>query len=124
MEKFLFTLGLLLPKNGKIIAKAHRGQYGFGEHAEYTVLERVLEHKDRDYLKGATLYTTFEPCVIGSHWIFSASRQNALILAVKDGKKVSLLTVDREIKKWSKDKVIPLGRRNTIVLANAMCPKI
>ncbi|MFH1774126.1 MAG: deaminase [Methanobacteriota archaeon] len=60
-------VGAVVAKNGKIIAKAHRGQYGFGEHAEYTALERVLEHKDRDYLKGATLYTTLEPCVIGSH---------------------------------------------------------
>jgi pyrimidine deaminase RibD-like protein/NTP pyrophosphatase (non-canonical NTP hydrolase) len=43
--------------------EAFRGQLGEGEHAEYTLLKRVLEGRASD----AILYTTLEPCVTRGH---------------------------------------------------------
>lgn len=53
------NVGVVVVRQGKIIGKAHRGEFALGDHAEYTVLERKL--KD-EALTGATLYTTLEPC--------------------------------------------------------------
>lgn len=53
------NVGVVVVRQGKIIGKAHRGEFALGDHAEYTVLERKLRDED---LTGATLYTTLEPC--------------------------------------------------------------
>jgi len=57
-------VGAVVTKNGKLLDKAHRGERNRGEHAEYTALERKLLNAD---LNGATVYTTLEPCIVGSH---------------------------------------------------------
>ena len=57
-------VGAVVTKNGKLLDKAHRGERNRGDHAEYTALERKLLNADLD---GATVYTTLEPCIVGSH---------------------------------------------------------
>jgi pyrimidine deaminase RibD-like protein/NTP pyrophosphatase (non-canonical NTP hydrolase) len=56
-------VGVVVVKDGQIIATAYRGEYS-GEHAEYFALERKL--KDR-VVAGATLYTTLEPSTVRNH---------------------------------------------------------
>jgi len=57
-------VGVVVVKNGKVLATGCRGELCAGEHAEYTVLERKLKNKD---LTGSTLYTTLEPCTTRKH---------------------------------------------------------
>ncbi len=52
-------VGVVVVKNGSILAKAHRGEMGNGEHAEFVAPERKLNHQ---VIAGATVYTTLEPC--------------------------------------------------------------
>jgi pyrimidine deaminase RibD-like protein len=52
-------VGAVVVKNGDIMGVAHRGHEAPGDHAEYSVLEKVLGTFD---VSGATLYTTLEPC--------------------------------------------------------------
>lgn len=54
-------VGVVVVARGEIIARAHRGELGVGEHAEYTALERKLKNVD---LSGATVFTTLEPCTV------------------------------------------------------------
>jgi len=49
--------------NGDIFA-AHRGQKAAGDHAEFTLIHKLLGSIAR--LEGATIYTTLEPCTVGS----------------------------------------------------------
>ncbi len=51
-------VGAVVVKNGKVLAKTHRGET-IGNHAEYIALEKKLSQES---LAGATLYTTLEPC--------------------------------------------------------------
>lgn len=55
---------VIVDSSGNIIGEAHRGQITPGEHAEYTLLERILKGKD---LKGCTAYVSLEPCSLRSH---------------------------------------------------------
>ena len=57
-------VGVVVVKDGRVLATAHRGELGKGDHAEYTALERKLEHET---LAGATIYTTLEPCTTRNH---------------------------------------------------------
>lgn len=52
-------VGAAIFKNGEILGAAFRGQLGEGDHAEYTLFEKILEGKN---VSGATLFTTLEPC--------------------------------------------------------------
>jgi pyrimidine deaminase RibD-like protein len=52
-------VGAVVVKDGKVLAKAHRGEKP-KSHAEYVALEEKLSNET---LAGATVYTTLEPCV-------------------------------------------------------------
>jgi pyrimidine deaminase RibD-like protein len=52
-------VGAVVVKDGIVLASAHRGELGMGDHAEYTALERKLPDES---IAGATIYTTLEPC--------------------------------------------------------------
>lgn len=58
-------VGAVLVKDKKFLGSAYRGQKGKGDHAEYTLFEKILNGAD---VKGAILFTTLEPCTSrGSH---------------------------------------------------------
>lgn len=80
-------VGVIIVKNGKILATGYRGELCAGEHAEYTVLERKLKDKD---LTGSILYTTLEPCTTRNHpktpcakWIVKR-RINTVVIGILD----------------------------------------
>jgi pyrimidine deaminase RibD-like protein len=52
-------VGAVVVKDGKVLAKAHRGENP-KSHAEYVALEEKLSSET---LAGATVYTTLEPCI-------------------------------------------------------------
>jgi ATP-dependent DNA helicase RecG len=49
---------VLVSRSGKILGRAHRGQYGTGDHGEFTLLEK----SGAKIPKNAVLYVTLEPC--------------------------------------------------------------
>lgn len=57
-------VGALIVLNGSVIATAHRGEIGEGQHAEFTALEKKLSTTS---VAGATVYTTLEPCTARNH---------------------------------------------------------
>lgn len=57
-------VGVAVIRNGTILASAHRGQLGQGEHAEFTALEKMLGEQS---VAGAVVYTTLEPCTTRNH---------------------------------------------------------
>ena len=50
---------VLISKKGKILGRAHRGNFSAGDHAEFTLLEKLRSDKNT---VGGTLYVTLEPC--------------------------------------------------------------
>lgn len=52
-------VGAAIFKNGEILGHSFRGQLGDGDHAEYTLFEKILKGQD---VSGATIFTTLEPC--------------------------------------------------------------
>lgn len=59
------AVGAVLVNEGGAEVLSHRGQGEKGRHAEYVLLEHEL--KRADFARGATLYTTLEPCTSRSH---------------------------------------------------------
>lgn len=55
---------VIVSADGNVMATAHRGEIGFGEHGEYTALEKKLSTQT---IAGATVYTTLEPCTSRNH---------------------------------------------------------
>lgn len=51
-------VGAVIVKNGKVIGKGYHKKFG-GPHAEVNAIKSV---KNKDDLKGATIYVTLEPC--------------------------------------------------------------
>jgi pyrimidine deaminase RibD-like protein len=52
-------VGAAIFKDGQILGSAFRGQLGEGDHAEFTLFQKILEGQD---VSGAILFTTLEPC--------------------------------------------------------------
>lgn len=50
---------VLVGPDGHVLGKAHRGSLRDGDHAEFTLIERLLGDQN---LEGSTLYITLEPC--------------------------------------------------------------
>src|SRR5688500_5686150 len=57
-------VGAVLASKADIeLRRAHRANLRAGHHAEYTILERMLQDKS---VEGATMFVTLEPCAPGS----------------------------------------------------------
>lgn len=50
---------VLVNKHGKELVRAHRGNFSTGDHAEFTIFEKLISDEDP---VGGTLYVTLEPC--------------------------------------------------------------
>lgn len=57
-------VGVVVVKDGRLIARAHRGETAPGDHAEFIALEKKLAGVRA---AGATVYTTLEPCTTRNH---------------------------------------------------------
>jgi pyrimidine deaminase RibD-like protein len=55
-------VGVVIVKDGKILATGFRGESGKGDHGEYCALKKVSADVDNVDLSGCTVYTTLEPC--------------------------------------------------------------
>src|SRR5712692_2127947 len=51
-------VGVVIVKDGKILATGYRGESGKGNHGEFCALKKLNEAD----VQGATVYTTLEPC--------------------------------------------------------------
>jgi pyrimidine deaminase RibD-like protein len=53
-------VGVVIARDGELLAKAYRNEDGNGSHAEYLALEEI--RKEGLNPEGSTVYTTLEPC--------------------------------------------------------------
>jgi pyrimidine deaminase RibD-like protein len=51
-------VGVVIVKDGKVLVTGYRGESGTGDHGEYCALRKLSEAD----IRGATVYTTLEPC--------------------------------------------------------------
>src|SRR5260370_37113707 len=51
-------VGVVIVKDGKLLATGYRGESGSGDHGEYCALKKLNEAD----VQGSTVYTTLEPC--------------------------------------------------------------
>lgn len=54
---------VIVDSQGKLMGKTHRGSHRIGNHAEFTLIDRLLSDQD---LEGSTIYVTLEPCTVRS----------------------------------------------------------
>jgi pyrimidine deaminase RibD-like protein/NTP pyrophosphatase (non-canonical NTP hydrolase) len=54
-------VGVVIARDGVVLARAHRNEDGNGSHAEYLALQKIKENGLT--AEGATVYTTLEPCM-------------------------------------------------------------
>lgn len=78
---------VLVDIDGVELGRTHRGDLRVGDHAEYTLIERLLPNKN---LEGSTLYVTLEPCTTRkapkkpcAEWIVSA-RIGRVVIGMPD----------------------------------------
>lgn len=57
---------VIVDEDGKLIAKAARGEKGKGDHAEFLAIEKAKERGFDDFSK-ATIFATLEPCTHRGH---------------------------------------------------------
>lgn len=57
-------VGVVVVKDGQLLAVAYRGERALGDHAEFTAIETIL---GGEVLAGATVFTTLEPCTTRNH---------------------------------------------------------
>ena len=57
-------VGVVIVRDGEVLASACRGDRAPGDHAEYGALEKKLKS---DKIAGCTVYTTLEPCTTRNH---------------------------------------------------------
>jgi len=55
-------VGVVIVKDGKILATGFRGESGKGDHGEFCALKKVSPDVDNVDLSHCTVYTTLEPC--------------------------------------------------------------
>jgi pyrimidine deaminase RibD-like protein len=55
-------VGVVVVKDGNVIATGFRGETGKGDHGEFCVLKKINADVDKVDLSGCTVYTTLEPC--------------------------------------------------------------
>jgi len=58
-------VGAVAVRDSEVIGAAYRGQEGPGDHAEWSLI-KALGESAKDRLRGATVYTTLEPCTVRS----------------------------------------------------------
>jgi pyrimidine deaminase RibD-like protein/ubiquinone/menaquinone biosynthesis C-methylase UbiE len=56
-----FVGAVIVDENGKIVAKAHRGERGKGDHAEFIAISKAVESGVTDF-STCTIFATLEPC--------------------------------------------------------------
>jgi pyrimidine deaminase RibD-like protein len=55
-------VGVVIVKEGEILATGYRGETGDGDHGEYCAIKKFNSDVDNADLSGCTVYTTLEPC--------------------------------------------------------------
>jgi pyrimidine deaminase RibD-like protein len=55
-------VGVVIVKNGEILATGYHCESGKGEHGEFCALKKLNDDVDNVDLSGCTIYTTLEPC--------------------------------------------------------------
>ncbi|TDU80801.1 diaminohydroxyphosphoribosylaminopyrimidine deaminase [Prosthecobacter fusiformis] len=57
---------VIVDENGTVVAKAHRGEQGRGDHAEFIAISKAIQAGFKDFSR-ATIFATLEPCTHRGH---------------------------------------------------------